>query len=206
MAQLPRTQPEAVELTQQMIDGFTKHPDTFHSANVPGLQEALDTFHRARMSFLSAESMFKHAGKQQKRAFESLKSVMSSQIRAAELDTADQPVKLGLIGFGPRRKKSPISAPAQVALLSVEPVERQHIVRLYWKKGFHTGCGRPSNFLIESRVIRDGTASPWRLTGTAFDCDCVLDNQPTGVRIEYRVIAANRGGQSMPSNTVSVIL
>ncbi len=205
MCQLPRTQPKSVALTERMLTGFAEYPDTFPSADIPKLQDALNNFNQARDSFASAASMYKQAGKEQKQAFEELKAVIANQAKSAQVDTSASPVKLGLIGLGPRRKKSPVSLPAQPHLADIEPLA-EGVVRLQWRKLFNHGCGPVRSFNIESRVLNNGDTTDWRLINSAFDCETVLKEQPLGVKLEYRVIAANHSGRSLPSNTVCVVL
>ena len=205
MAQLPRTQPEATQLTRHMIEGFTQHPETFPSANVPDLQAALDNFMTAAASYQSATAAAKQAGQRQKRAFAALQSEISQQIKVAEVDTVAQPVKLGLIGYSERRKPTAVTRPGPVVLKTPIPIGQDN-VQLSWQKNSHTGCGPVQTYLVERRTMGSGQPSPWSLCATAFDSPVVLNEQPQGVKLEYRVIAANRGGQSLPSNTVSVTL
>ncbi len=204
MCQLPRTQPKSVALTEQMLAGFAEYPDTFPSADIPKLQDALESFNQARESFTDAAAMYKQAGKKQKQAFEQLKAVIANQAKSAQVDTSASPVKLGLVGLGPRRKKSPVSLPAQPHLADIEPLA-EGVVRLQWRKNFNHGCGPVRSFNIESRIL-NGSVGDWRLINSSFDCETVLKEQPCGVKLEYRVISANHSGRSLPSNTVCVVL
>ncbi len=205
MCQLPRTQPDSVALANNMIAGFTEHPDTFPLADTPQLQASLDSFYQARESFTNAKSIYKQAGQKQRRAFEELKDVIANQIKVAQVDTSDNPVKLGFIGYGPRRKKSSMSKPAQPHLLDAKPVAAG-VVKLQWKKDLSPACGPVGSFNIESRIMNNGDTTNWSIAGLSFDCDAVLKDQPQGKRLEYRVTAANHSGRSMPSNVLAVIL
>ncbi len=204
MCQLPRTQPRSVELTEQMINGFTAYPDTFPSADIEKLQNMLESFNQAKKEFNDCLSMYKQAGEKQKQAFEQLKSVIANQVKTAQVDTADSPVKLGLIGFGERKKKSAINLPAQPELLRVESLAAG-VVKLQWQKLLKKDSGPVRSFIIESRIMNDKIGN-WLLAGTSFDCETILKDQPKGVKLEYRVIAANHSGKSCPSNTLTVIL
>ena len=155
MAQLPRTQPDATQLTRYMIEGFTQHPETFPSANVPELEAALDSFMTAAASYQSAMAAAKQAGQRQKRAFAALQSEISQQIKVAEIDTANQPVKLGLIGYGERRKPTAVDRPGPV-VLGAPALIGQDNVQLTWTKQFRTGCGPAMTFLVERRTMDNG--------------------------------------------------
>jgi hypothetical protein len=63
---------------------------------------------------------------------------------------------------------------------------------------------RGSVFWSNPRVRRQG-ANTQRL-GVALDSELTLTEQPRGVQLEYRIIAVNNGGNSVPSNTADVVL
>ena len=46
----------------------------------------------------------------------------------------------------------------------------------------------------------------WQHIASALDNKITLKNEPTGSRLEYRAKAVNKGGESSPSNTISVVL
>ena len=205
MCQLPRTQPESVALSNSMIAGFTNYPATFPSTDIGKLQTSLDNFYQAKDAFADAQSVFKQAGQKQKQAFAQLKKTISNQIKAAQVDTADEAVKLGLIGSGPRRKKSAINLPAQPQLLDAKSLAAG-VVKLRWKNTAKPNCGSVRSFIVESRTMNNGETTNWGIAGTSFDDNTILKSQPQGVKLEYRIKAANRSGASVPSNTIPVIL
>ena len=74
---------------------------------------------------------------------------------------------------------------------------------LDWKKP----GGKPQSCIVQCRQLPDG-ASPtvWELKGMALDTEATLTSLPQGTRLEFRVIAVNKAGESEPSNTVSAVL
>ena len=65
------------------------------------------------------------------------------------------------------------------------------------------------------QVIRDigdrlreagGEFGEWVQVGIALESESLLMNQLRGIQLEYRVKAVNASGQSVPSNTVAVVL
>ena len=59
---------------------------------------------------------------------------------------------------------------------------------------------------VESNGNGQIPVGPWCNVTSATDNEIALKTEPTGSRLEYRVKAVNKGGESYPSNTISVIL
>jgi hypothetical protein len=51
-----------------------------------------------------------------------------------------------------------------------------------------------------------GEFGSWAQVGIAIESETSLINQPRGPQLEYRVKAVNVGGESIPSNTVAIVL
>jgi hypothetical protein len=64
------------------------------------------------------------------------------------------------------------------------------------------------NYIIERRqqAQTGGDFGPWSLVNTTYNCEINLADQPVNARLEYRAKAANAAGESLPSNSVSVVL
>ena len=62
--------------------------------------------------------------------------------------------------------------------------------------------------LASAQVCTEGGGEfgEWGQAGIALETETTLMNQPRGPQLEYRVKAINTGGESMPSNTVMVVL
>ena len=54
----------------------------------------------------------------------------------------------------------------------------------------------------------DGKAAvgTWSHIASAINNEITLKTEPIGLRLEYRIRAVNKGGESCPSNTVCVVL
>ncbi len=64
--------------------------------------------------------------------------------------------------------------------------------------------GAAAVYRIERRERVEG--STWMLIGMAVEPEATLNNQERGKALECRVIAANKAGESVPSNTVAMVL
>ena len=53
---------------------------------------------------------------------------------------------------------------------------------------------------------RERPSGDWILVSMAIEPESTLNNQERGKDLEYRVIATNKAGESVPSNTVAAVL
>jgi hypothetical protein len=74
-------------------------------------------------------------------------------------------------------------------------------VYLDWKKP--SDGGTVAAYHVQSAKNASGE---WTDVTTCFDTMAVLMNQERGVELTYRVVAVNRVGEGLPSNTVTALL
>jgi len=51
-----------------------------------------------------------------------------------------------------------------------------------------------------------GIPGPWTLITNSYVGSVTMENQPRGLEMQYRVIATNAAGDSLPSNIATVVL
>jgi hypothetical protein len=51
-----------------------------------------------------------------------------------------------------------------------------------------------------------GPFGSWAQVAIAMESETLLADQPRGQQLEYRIMAVNTGGKSLPSNTAAVVL
>ena len=61
-------------------------------------------------------------------------------------------------------------------------------------------------YRLEYRTLGGEIVSGWRIAGTTVHLELTLTEQERGKTLEYRLIAINKAGDSLPSNTVMVVL
>jgi len=71
------------------------------------------------------------------------------------------------------------------------------------KAGLMTDDGTTNN---ERRTMNKKDWSEWQFAGTSYNSDVKLTKQSIGIKLWYQVRAGNASGQSMPTNTVAVVL
>jgi hypothetical protein len=67
----------------------------------------------------------------------------------------------------------------------------------------HKDGGAVASYKIERR---ERPAGDWMLISLAMESEATLNNQERGKDWEYRIIAVNKAGEGMPSNTVAAVL
>ena len=207
MPRFPRREAEVIALADAMIAGYTANPADFPNADVPALQAARDAYQTARDE--QTESMgraqLKTDVKDEK--LDDLEDVMKNQLKQSEVDTAADPEKLGLIGSGPKAPGQPSNPPGQPRAL--DPViQGPGTLFLDWKQPAPGVGGPVRSYVIERRTQPGGGGAfdAWAQVNVALESEITLIGQPRGRQLEYRVIAINTGGRSVPSNTAAVVL
>ncbi len=132
---------------------------------------------------------------------------MHAELKKSEVDVASDPTKLELIGWGPRTPPSPMLPPGQPR--NLDPVvQGPGTLLLKWRSASHSTGGKARTFVVERRdqPAGGGEFGDWTQVGLAIEPETTLTNQPRGPQMEYRVKGVNTGGESLPSNTVAVVL
>ena len=206
MPTFPRREPDAVALADAMIAGFQQNPSVFPHADVPGLQALRTAYQTAKNAQLDAEAKAVLVTEGKDQALTTLEDLMKNQLRQSEVDTSDDPAKLALIGWGPKAPAQPSNPPGQPR--NLDPVvQGPGILFLDWKAPAPGPGGRVRTYLVERREqISGGAFNEWHQVGVALDSELTLTDQPRAVQLEYRIIAVNNGGNSVPSNTADVVL
>jgi len=208
MSNFPKTEPEIVVLAETMIAGYTAHPADFPSIDssaVSYLTSILGNYQTDRNSQEDARAQAKIATVTKDEKLDDLTELMKNDLKLSEVDVVDDPTKLAQIGWGPRQQPQPVDPPGQPT--NLHPVaEGQGILWLAWDSP-ETG-GPVRNYVLERREqpAGGGVFGDWSIAGSALNNEINLNDQPRGVQMEYRVKAANIGGESTPSNTSAVVL
>ncbi len=211
MPNFPKIETEVAALADLMIAGYTAHPADFPSieplVELVALQAALDGYQADKQSQADAKAQAQIATETKSDALGTLEEIMRNDLKLSEVDVAAEPEKLTLIGWGPRQQPQPIEAPGQPTNLHPE-AEGPGNIWLKWDSPETGTGGTVRNYIIERREqpVGGGEFGPWSIEGTSLNNEINLLDQTRGIQMEYRVKAANVGGESMPSNTAAVVL
>lgn len=211
MPTFPIKETEVAALADLMIAGYTAHAADFPSIDplveLVALQAALDGYQADKQAQADAKGQAQIATETKSDALGTLEEIMRNDLKLSEVDVAAEPEKLALIGWGPRQQPQPVAAPGQPTNLHPE-AEGPGNIWLKWDSPETGTGGTVRNYIIERREqpIGGGEFGEWSIEGTSLNNEINLLDQPRGIQMEYRVKAANTGGESTPSNTAAVVL
>jgi len=206
MPKFPKTEAEVVALAETMIAGLTAHAADFPSVTVANLSTVLTSYKNQRQTQENARSQAQIATVTKDDKLEALTELMKNDLKLSEVDVAADPEKLTEIGWGPKADPQPIQSPGCPTELN-PTAEGQGMLWLEWQKPATDSGGPVRNYIIERRQqAQGGDFGAWLLVNTTYNTEINLTDQPMNVRVEYRVKAANAAGESLPSNSVSVVL
>jgi hypothetical protein len=213
----PNSEREAVALCAKVVDGLRKRPQDFPQASesFEALRVAYEAYREAKTEQRRLRRDYNDATERKNDALSALVPLMKQALRLAESDAEDRPEALRGLGWAPPRprgrpRKEPEQRPGSPVDLVAEPGIGAAFsgARLKWRPA--PEGGEPSHYEIERRI--EGGA--WELAGTLprppapgpLKIKMFLDQQPLGVEMEYRVVAANWAGRSDPSNEATIFL
>ena len=205
MPKFPTKEAEILALAERMLKGYFEHSTDFPSVNQLSLFSKIKDYKNARNARVDAQAAALLTVETKTESLTTLRELMRDCLRKSEVDTAGAPEKLLLIGWGPRTEPQPVQPPDTPLNLRIT-VQGRAAVSLIWDKA--AGGDEVRNYIIERRERQAGSGifGKWTLVGSALSSETELKNQPRALQLEYRVKAANTGGESPPSNTITVVL
>ncbi|HEG44027.1 hypothetical protein LCGC14_1507900 [marine sediment metagenome] len=207
MPRFPKREADILALVQAMIGGYSAHPGDFPSSIIFALLVSRGGYITAKNDQIEALAAAQVATDEKDTALAALVEVMKAELKKSEVDVGDDSEKLEYIGWGPKAPPSPSDPPGQPRNLDAV-VQGAGTVLLDWKAPARGSGGTVRTYVIERRDQPEGGGEfgSWAQAGIALESETTLMNQPRGPQLEYRVKAINTGGESVPSNTVAVVL
>lgn len=202
MARFPRSQAEIQALAQNLITGLTANAADFPAPPVApaDLQTLLDSFLTLCDQQVAAQAAAEQATATKAAGLEELVTAMRTDLRYAEDAVNYDDAKLTALGWGGKADPTALALPGQPRSLEA-PRQGEGWIFLDWKQP--SDGGAVAAYKIERRERPSGD---WLLIGMAIETESTLNNQDRGKDWEYRVIATNKTGESVPSNTVAAVL
>ncbi|MBN1518024.1 fibronectin type III domain-containing protein [Candidatus Sumerlaeota bacterium] len=206
MPVFPKKEADIVALADNMIAGYTANPSDFPKSDVAGLQTARSNYQTDKDAQIDAKAKSQMATVKKDGSLDALVAKMGVELKQSEVDTANDPGKLTQIGWDEDAVPSPSSRPGQPRAL--DPViQGRGKLFLDWKAPAPRTGGTVRSYIVERREAnKQGVFGEWHQVGVSLESEIDLTDQPIDTQLEYRIIAINPGGNSVPSNTAAVVL
>ena len=202
MARFPKAEAEIVALAQNIVTGLAANVADFPSPPVASaaLAALLDSFITLCDEQVAAQAAAEQVTATKNAGLEELVTAMRADLRYAEDAVSYDDAKLTALGWGGKAAPTALEVPGQARALEA-PQQGEGWVFLDWKKPADGGA--VAAYKIERRERPSGD---WALISMAIESEATLNNQERGKDWEYRVIATNKAGDGVPSNTAMVVL
>jgi hypothetical protein len=202
MARFPEREAEIKALAQNIVTGLTASAADFPSPPVASLalQALLDSLITLCDDQVAAQAAAEQATATKIAGLEELVTAMRADLRYAEDAVNYDDAKLTALGWGGIAAATALQVPGQPRSLEA-PSQGEGWIFLDWKKP--SDGGAVAAYKIERRERPTGT---WMLVSMAIESEATLNNQERAKDWEYRIIATNKAGESIPSNTVAAVL
>ena len=201
MANFPKAEAKILKLARLVIEGLRAAPADYPNTPVSAdeLEALLDEVEADVIGAAAAKAAYREQHVRKDKSLHRLTRSMKSVLGMAEVMSHRQPERLVRLGWGPRRKRKPLQAPGEVRDIKLE-AQGENYVLLSWKPPVDGGA--VAAYIIQRK--RNG--APWQDLGSCTHTHSILDHQPRGVELEYRVYALNKAGVGSPSATVRAVL
>lgn len=204
MARFPHREAELQELARMIIAGMTENPDLPSPPySASDLQNALDAFIAAGQAQMASQATAQQDTETKQTRRSEMIAIMKGILHYAEDMMHGNDAKLTALGWRGRAAYTlhPLEIPSQPNSFAV--FLEEDAVSFGWKEP--ADGGEVAFYELQGRLHGEG-GSAWIIAGTSVETKITLHNQERGKEWEYRVIAVNKAGRSLPSNTVMVML
>lgn len=206
MPTFPKREADILALANEMLAGYTAHPARFPHADAYALENARNDYTNQVVVQNCFVSDARIATEAKEDAFDDLVAEMKRQLKRSEVDTKDNPTALTLIGWDAKADSKAVRKPGQPRHLEATQ-QGPGTVYLDWKAPVPGKGGAVRSYIVLRREQPQGHLfTDWFQAGLALETESTLANQPRFIQLEYRIIAVNASGVSVPSNVATVVL
>jgi hypothetical protein len=202
MPEFPRDEIGIVDLGRKFIGGLNASGMNF--ASLPVSKHEFDVlmqeYNDLTIEIKRIEMQKSNKVSNKNKVLGKIISGLKRNLRFLELITNGNDIELSKYGWGARRKRQKLKPPEQPRYLENVQQGADFLI-LDWKAPF--GGGKVKFYKIYRQI--EGESEPQEIN-SALDTEIKLLNQPRKVTLQFYVTAANNAGESLPSNTVSVVL
>ena len=198
MPRFPKEEAKMIELAQKIANGIIKNPTTFPNPPVSGADMETDLGEYATLNNDAQNAKAEWIMKVQKKNVvrDRIAGSSKSNITYGELIAKGDNAILQEIAWSVRAAPIPLQPPGQSMFLEIIG-QGDGWVNLDWKEPMEGG--KVATYVVQ----RSQNGTSFSDVAPAVESKAVLNNQPSGKYI-FQVVALNKAGRGMASNTISI--
>ncbi|CAN5496954.1 hypothetical protein BH10ACI1_BH10ACI1_19860 [soil metagenome] len=199
MAEFPKDETSTIILAQKVANGIRDNDTTFPTPPVAGaaLLGDLDLYFAKNAEIQAAKAATRLKVQEKNTVYARIRSGTRDNIDYAAIVAKGNEAILDLVSWGNPAPGQRLALPGQSRAFEIIG-QGDGWMRTDWKEPIDGG--EVASYIV--RRSEDGVNFVDAATVTASDA--VLFNQPTGKKLIYMVVAINRAGEGLPSNTVVI--
>nr|VFJ48609.1 MAG: Fibronectin type III domain-containing protein [Candidatus Kentron sp. FM]VFJ48983.1 MAG: Fibronectin type III domain-containing protein [Candidatus Kentron sp. FM]VFK14646.1 MAG: Fibronectin type III domain-containing protein [Candidatus Kentron sp. FM] len=198
-SKFPGSERKFLSLAREMAAGFAANPGTYPAppVNAADMEIMITSFVDANEGVANARAQVSQAQENKEGVRETLRSAMKRNIRYAENTVNYDDGQLQLIGWSGRRPSETPQPPGR-ALDLVSPDRGDGWIELTWEAPGEGG--KVTAYQVMRRVLGE---ERWTLAAMSLEPAARLENQESGKKFEFCVVAVNKAGDGPESNVVT---
>lgn len=198
MPRFPQEETKIIELAQKVANGLLKNAATFPNPPVDGavINSDLTAYFNKNNEIQLAKAEMMNLTQQKNVILDRIEGAAKDDIGYGEIVANGSDAVLQEIGWGTRAAPTALQPPGQCRFLEIIG-QGDGWVQIDWKEPI--GGGKVAAY----KVQRSQNGTSFTDTATALESEAMLTNQPSGKYI-FQVVAVNKAGSGMASNTISI--
>lgn len=202
MPVFPRKEAKILELARKLTGGMKTETENLSRLPVSEseLSGLLERFAENGYQITRLEAELKRLYVEKKGILKQIVRAMKRNLGMLALIFKDDAVRLARYGWAARRPRTPSRLPGQPRVFEAL-TQGTDWFDADWKPPLEGG--KVKFYTIMRRIEGE---TEWRQIGSFFETRARIKDQPRKVDMQFRVIAGNRAGEGLPSNTINVVL
>lgn len=201
MPRFPKDENKIIELAQMVAGGIGGNPATFPNPPVTAavMNTDLGSYVNAMQAAQSSKADWMQKTQEKNEILDRLTDAARGNIDYGIIIANGNNMILEEIGWSNRAAPTALQLPGQCRVFEIIG-QGDAFVRFDWKEPADGGK------VAAYKVQRSEDGSNFIDAATSVESEAALFNQPVNKKLIYRVVAINRAGEGMPSNSVSLTL
>nr|VFJ93096.1 MAG: Fibronectin type III domain-containing protein [Candidatus Kentron sp. H]VFJ93840.1 MAG: Fibronectin type III domain-containing protein [Candidatus Kentron sp. H]VFK00497.1 MAG: Fibronectin type III domain-containing protein [Candidatus Kentron sp. H] len=201
-SKFPTSEARLLNLAREMSAGLMANAEVYPAppVNAADLDILITGYVATKDGVADARAQLSRAQESKDESTEMLRDAIKRNLRYAENTVNYDDGKLQLIGWSGRRPASALQSPGQVGELT-SPDRGEGWIELQWKAP--TDGGKVAAYRVQRR---EPGQDAWEKIDTALETEARIEEQESGKKFEFCVVAMNKAGDGPISNEITAML